>query len=118
MMTSSPRLRRRMPSLSMLKVFPTPGAYPRKTLNRPLFFSVSLLCSQSSGDFFVSTTPYNSPYELTPHSCGHQVVAGVCCSGGNCTRVSPLAPRQPNDSRANVTVVHLVAGGRVGPAIC
>src|ERR1700754_4350294 len=105
---SSPRLRRRMPSLSMLKVFPTPGAYPRKTLNRPFFFSVSLLCSHSSGDFFVSTTQYNSPHELPPHNCGHQMVAGVCCSGGNCTRVSPLASRQPDNGRTHATAVHLV----------
>jgi two-component system sensor histidine kinase KdpD len=40
-----------MPSLNMLNVLPTPGAYPRKILNRPRVFSASALCSQSSGLF-------------------------------------------------------------------
>src|SRR5947209_5656801 len=51
MTTSSPRLWRRMPSLSILKVFPTPGAYPRKSLKTASFFWGSASSSHCSGVF-------------------------------------------------------------------
>src|ERR1019366_5009821 len=48
--TSSPRLFRRIASLSMLNVLPTPGAYPRNTLNRPRCCPLTS-ASHSSGVF-------------------------------------------------------------------
>src|SRR5579862_1761436 len=49
MTTSSPLLLRRMASLSMLWVFPTPGAYPRKSLSVPPCFSGAASSSHCSG---------------------------------------------------------------------
>src|ERR1700726_3871403 len=46
--TSSPRVWRRIASVSMVWVLPTPGAYPRKSLNLPVFFAgehSSSICS-------------------------------------------------------------------------
>jgi hypothetical protein len=40
---------RRMASLSMLNVLPTPGAYPKKSLNTPPFFVGSASASHCSG---------------------------------------------------------------------
>src|SRR3984885_4341284 len=49
MTTSSPRACRRIASLNMLKVLPTPGAYPRKSLNTPPFFLGSASSNHCSG---------------------------------------------------------------------
>src|SRR3984893_1572862 len=49
--TSSPRLRRRSASLSMLKVLPTPGAYPRNSLKVPRVFSGGEATSSHSSGF-------------------------------------------------------------------
>src|SRR5271169_3890157 len=50
--TSSPRLFRRSASLSMLYVFPTPGAYPRNSLKIPRVFAVGETASSHSSGFF------------------------------------------------------------------
>src|SRR5258708_27251672 len=47
--TSSPRRWRRIASLSMLYVLPTPGAYPRNSLNTPAFFSGAACSNHCSG---------------------------------------------------------------------
>src|ERR1700688_2327298 len=49
MTTSSPRACRRIASLNMLNVLPTPGAYPRKSLNTPPFFVGSASSNHCSG---------------------------------------------------------------------
>ena len=50
--TSSPRPCRRSASLSMLNVFPTPGAYPRKSLKIPRDFCGGEATSNQSSGFF------------------------------------------------------------------
>src|SRR6266478_9211328 len=47
--TSSPRVCRRIASVSMVWVLPTPGAYPRKSLNLPVFFAGEHSSSHCSG---------------------------------------------------------------------
>src|SRR5260370_19050287 len=47
--TSSPRVWRRIASVSMVWVLPTPGAYPRKSLNLPVFFVGEHSSSHCSG---------------------------------------------------------------------
>src|SRR5258708_6574789 len=47
--TSSPRVCRRIASVSMVWVLPTPGAYPRKSLIRPVFFAGEHSSSHCSG---------------------------------------------------------------------
>src|SRR6202795_242937 len=47
--TSSPRVWRRIASVSMVWVLPTPGAYPRKSLNLPVFFAGEHSSSHCSG---------------------------------------------------------------------
>src|SRR5216684_6010711 len=47
--TSSPRVCRRIASVSMVWVLPTPGAYPRKSLNLPVFFVGEHSSSHCSG---------------------------------------------------------------------
>src|SRR5271170_2146961 len=50
--TSSPRLCRRIASLNMLNVLPTPGAYPRKSFSAPFVFSAGFAAaSHCSGVF-------------------------------------------------------------------
>ncbi len=98
----------------MLKVFPTPGAYPRNTLKRPCCFSVSLVSSQSSGDFLVSLTPYNTPHELAPCRCDCTLDAGICCSRRNRTRIQTLASRQPYYRCALAAASYSSARGRMG----
>ena len=58
--TSSPRLLRRMLSLSMLKVLPTPGAYPKKSLKIRCFFCRGAASSSHcSGIFDIRNIPGN-----------------------------------------------------------
>src|ERR1700739_852259 len=52
MTTSSPRPFRRSASLSMLYVFPTPGAYPRNSLKIPRDFGAGETASSHSSGFF------------------------------------------------------------------
>src|ERR1700756_3318862 len=59
MTTSSPRLWRRMASLSIEYVLPTPGAYPRKSLKTPVFLGGVASSSHCSGVFCI-----------TPSFCG------------------------------------------------
>src|SRR6202163_2567075 len=47
--TSSPRVCRRIASVNMVWVLPTPGAYPRKSLNLPVFFAGEHSSSHCSG---------------------------------------------------------------------
>src|SRR6266436_5802925 len=47
--TSSPRVCRRIASVSMVWVLPTPGAYPRNSLNVPVFFAGEHSSSHCSG---------------------------------------------------------------------
>src|SRR5580700_2465964 len=75
--TSSPRLLRRSASLSMLYVFPTPGAYPKNSLKMPRDFAVGDTASSHSSGFFGKCS-FSPQWELalSYNICMSRLVAG------------------------------------------
>src|SRR3974390_684934 len=63
--TSSPRLARRMASLNMEYVLPTPGAYPKNSFRIPCDFVGSTSCSHCSGVFCIASILRAEPSIVT-----------------------------------------------------
>src|SRR5215472_12586162 len=109
--TSSPRFLRRIASLSMLWVLPTPGAYPRNNLKIPRVFDAGETASSHSSGFFgkCSFSPGGFPCELQYNHvapgcwardrlCGRRASARL-----NLTRLQQAHPREPDDGCAFVS---------------
>src|SRR6267378_1313245 len=106
---SSPRACRRIASVSMVWVLPTPGAYPRKSLNLPVFFAGEHSSSHCSGVLGIAIivveilkgykVGIQSPRERSGQIRIRIPDRGAIC-GRNYSRRLPLAPSESNHNCA------------------
>src|SRR6266403_2871195 len=121
MATSSPRLCRRNASLNILKVFPTPGAYPRKSLKAPRAFSGGEATSSHSSGFFgtaISARIWSRGLECNDAEISRRAHCGsgsVACGRRryHCF-LSSRSARKPDDRRIVFSAGHFSSFRRVG----
>src|SRR5258707_12223352 len=123
--TSSPRVCRRIASVSMVWVLPTPGAYPRNSLNVPVFFAGEHSSSHCSGVLGIAIivveimkgykVGIQSPRERSGQIRIRIPDRGAICSR-NYSRRLPLAPSESNHDCARFPAGRSRDLRLVGPA--